>query len=72
MQCFFSILVVCLNAGERLKDTLDSIREQTFRDFEVVVKDGMGPWIMRTDWRRRWRKKRVEMKAGARMPADAG
>ena len=41
MQCFFSILVVCLNAGERLKDTLDSIREQTFRDFEVVVKDGM-------------------------------
>lgn len=41
MGCFFSILVVCLNAGERLKDTLDSIREQTFQDFEVVVKDGM-------------------------------
>ncbi|NBJ92767.1 glycosyltransferase [Parablautia muri] len=41
MQYFFSIIVVCLNAGEKLKDTLDSIRKQTFRDFEVVVKDGM-------------------------------
>lgn len=40
MRCFFSIVVVCLNAGEKLKDTLDSIWEQTFQDFEVVVKDG--------------------------------
>ncbi len=40
MQPFFSIIVVCLNAGERLKKTLDSIKMQTLRDFEVVVKDG--------------------------------
>lgn len=41
MQYFFSVVVVCLNAGEKLKDTLDSIQKQTFRDFEVVIKDGM-------------------------------
>ena len=38
---FFSIIVVCLNPGDRLKKTLDSIESQGFRDFEVIVKDGM-------------------------------
>lgn len=37
---FFSIIVVCLNPGEKLKDTLESIKAQTFRGYEVVVKDG--------------------------------
>lgn len=37
---FFSIIVVCLNPGRKLKDTLDSIECQTFRDFEVILKDG--------------------------------
>lgn len=36
----FSILVVCLNPGEKLKNTLDSIRRQTFTDYEIVIKDG--------------------------------
>lgn len=36
----FSIVVVCLNPGEKLNQTLDSILQQTFTDFEVVVKDG--------------------------------
>lgn len=37
---FFSIVVVALNPGERLKKTLDSIGNQTFTDYEVVLKDG--------------------------------
>lgn len=36
----FSILIVCLNPGGKLKETFQSIEQQTFRDFEVVVKDG--------------------------------
>ena len=37
---FFSIVVVALNPGERLKETLESIEKQTFRDYEVILKDG--------------------------------
>ena len=37
---FFSIVVVSLNPGERLKKTLDSIVNQTFTDYEVILKDG--------------------------------
>ena len=36
----FSVIVVCLNPGEKLKFTMDSILEQTYRDFEVIIKDG--------------------------------
>lgn len=36
----FSILVVSLNAGEKLTMTVQSILKQTFTDYEVVVKDG--------------------------------
>ena len=36
----FSIIVVCLNPGEKLKSTMDSILGQTCRDFEVILKDG--------------------------------
>ena len=36
----FSIIVVCLNAGEKLIETLESIRKQTFNDYEIVIKDG--------------------------------
>ncbi len=41
MSPFFSIIVVCLNPGEKLITTLRSIEEQTFHDFEVIVKDGL-------------------------------
>ncbi len=37
---FFSIVVVSLNSGERLKNTLQSILKQTFTDYEVIIKDG--------------------------------
>ena len=36
----FSVVVVCLNPGEQLNQTLDSILNQTFGDYEIVVKDG--------------------------------
>ncbi len=36
----FSIVVVSLNAGEKLKQTIQSILEQDCTDYEVVVKDG--------------------------------
>ena len=37
---FFSIIVVSLNPGERLKNTLDSILQQTYGNYEVILKDG--------------------------------
>lgn len=40
MEPIFSIVVVCLNAGEKLKATLDSIIMQDFSEYEIVVKDG--------------------------------
>lgn len=36
----YSVIVVCLNAGQRLYETVDSILKQSCPDFEVVVKDG--------------------------------
>ena len=36
----FSIIVVCLNPGQKLQNTMDSILKQTCRDFEVILKDG--------------------------------
>lgn len=36
----FSIIVVTLNAGEKLKQTVDSVLCQTYGDYEIVVKDG--------------------------------
>lgn len=41
MEPKFSILVVCLNAGEKLKRTLESIITQTFTSYEVIIKDGL-------------------------------
>ena len=36
----FSIITVTYNAGKVLKTTLDSVKEQSFRDFEYLVIDG--------------------------------
>lgn len=36
----FSILVVSLNPGEKLVETVRSVAKQTYRDYEVIVKDG--------------------------------
>ena len=37
---FYSIIVVCLNSGQRLFDTLDSIVAQQYDNYEIVIKDG--------------------------------
>lgn len=37
---FFSIITICLNAGNLLSKTIDSILIQNFIDFEIIVKDG--------------------------------
>lgn len=36
----FSIIVVCLNPGVKLNETLDSILTQSYQDYEIIVKDG--------------------------------
>ena len=36
----FSIIVVCLNAGEKLHGTVESILSQTEQDYEIIIKDG--------------------------------
>ena len=36
----FGIIVVSLNPGDKLVETIDSIRKQTFTDYQVLVKDG--------------------------------
>ena len=36
----FSIIVVTLNPGDKLQKTIESIRAQVCRDYQVVVKDG--------------------------------
>lgn len=41
MRPLFSILVVSLNPGEKLKRTLGSVLRQYFEDYEVIVKDGV-------------------------------
>lgn len=40
MKPRFSILVVCLNPGEKINETLQSIKKQTFQDYEIIIKDG--------------------------------
>ena len=37
---YFSIIIVCLNAGENLLKTVESVLYQTYVDYEIVVKDG--------------------------------
>ena len=36
----FSIIVVCLNPGARLNETLQSVLMQSYGDYEIIVKDG--------------------------------
>ena len=37
---FYSIIIVCLDAGERLKNTVKSVLSQSYDNYEIVVKDG--------------------------------
>lgn len=40
-QIMFSVVVVCLNAGDSLRTTVESIRMQTYGNYEIIVKDGL-------------------------------
>lgn len=40
MDKLFSILTVNLNSGDKLLRTLESIECQTFKDYEIIIKDG--------------------------------
>lgn len=40
-RTLFSVIIVCLNPGDKLKETFDSVKKQTFRDYQVIVKDGI-------------------------------
>ena len=40
-QVFFSVIVVCLNAGDKLSDTVNSILMQNYENYEIIVKDGL-------------------------------
>ena len=39
-QISFSIVVVCLNAGEQLLPTVQSVLDQRYGNYEIIVKDG--------------------------------
>lgn len=41
MKLKFSIIVVCYNAGKKLFETVNSILEQTYSDYEIIIKDGL-------------------------------
>jgi len=37
---FFSVIIVSLNAGESITETVNSILSQSFSDYEIIIKDG--------------------------------
>ena len=41
MKPFFSIIVVCKNSAKTIERTFKSLRNQTFRNFELIVLDGL-------------------------------
>ena len=36
----FTIIVVSLNAGDELLKTVESVRQQSYKDYEILIKDG--------------------------------
>lgn len=39
-RVYYSIIVVCLNSGGRLLETVEGILDQRYDDYEIVIKDG--------------------------------
>lgn len=48
----FSVITVCLNPGDKLQATLESVLAQTCQDLEIVVKDGGSTDGSLDRWRR--------------------
>lgn len=51
MKPFVSVIIPTLNRLSLLKDTVESVRKQTFRDFEIIVvndgsSDGTSEWLL--------------------------
>lgn len=63
----FTIITVSFNPGEKLKKTLRSVTEQTFADYEVIVKDG-GSTDGSTDFLQKMESPRIRLLSGK----DAG
>ena len=40
-KTFFNIIVVSYNAGDKLIDTIESVRRQSYTGYRILVKDGM-------------------------------
>jgi glycosyltransferase involved in cell wall biosynthesis len=40
-ELYFSIIVVCLNAGNLITNTIESIQKQSYKNYEVIIKDGL-------------------------------
>lgn len=38
---FFSIVVICLNEEDTISNTISSVLIQSFKDYEIIVKDGL-------------------------------
>jgi len=38
---FFSIIIPCLNSSSTIKRALDSVLNQSFKDFEILIMDGL-------------------------------
>lgn len=60
MKPLFSILVVCLNPGEKLEKTLQSILKQSFADYEIIIKDGLSS-DGSLSYARRWQDNRIRV-----------
>ena len=41
MKPKISIIIATLNSGKTLKQTLDSIRHQTYKNIELIIIDGL-------------------------------
>ncbi|MDE6962825.1 MAG: glycosyltransferase, partial [Lachnospiraceae bacterium] len=75
MEPFFSIIIVCLNPGDKLKSTLESVENQNFHNFEVIIKDGLsgdGSLSYAYELQRAWEKEQNRGKLTVICRKDAG
>lgn len=47
MERYFSVVIAAYNASDFINNTLDSVREQTYKNYEVIVVDDGSPVCMR-------------------------
>lgn len=47
MDCYFSVVISAYNASKFISETLDSVRKQTYKNYEVVLVDDGSPECMK-------------------------